>query len=178
MEKEKEPADKLSLKGPIPASAGQSSGPRNGPKEIPSAPRDRSRARPAGLSCPASPRPARYLSAVSFILSRTVFFKSDSQGPTDRTEGANIGSLFTYRGPGGGAKKRARGKRAAVTGYRALGQESRSFFEARGRRMKAEPPNAAAGLRSKIPAVPHFNTPGRRSPVRLSCTSVRGSVGP
>lgn len=78
-------------------------------------------------------------------------FKSDSQSrPTARKVQTSV--LYSLTRSSVGSKK-TRGKRPVR--LPPFGQKSRSFFEARGRRMKAEPPNAA-GLRSK--SCPLFNT--------------------
>lgn len=93
-----------------------------------------------------------------------VYFKSDgifksvlfAGSWSDRTEGANIGSLFTHPGPvmeetKASSKKGKAGLSAGGAGPALAPKSLGRFSGARGRRMKAEPPNAAAGLRSKSP---------------------------
>lgn len=102
-------------------------------------------------------RPADISASFVYFKSDGIF-KSDSQSwPTAR----KVQTSVPYSLTGSAAvSKKTRGKRPVWLPL--LGQNSRSFFEARGRRMKAEPPNAAAGLRSKSPV--RSSIPGQRSP--------------
>lgn len=98
------------------------------------------------------------ISAVSFILSRTVFLKaycSQAPGLTARKVQTSVPYSLT-RGPvmeetKASSKKGKAGLSAGGAGPALAPKSLGRFSGARGRRMKAEPPNAAAGLRSKSP---------------------------